>query len=114
VTLQVQGNTGVQSLSFVSGTTASAIAFAINSISDSTGVQATLYNNNPASGVAFSSTAYGSSQFVSVTAQSGTFSTLNAAGQNTNRATGADAVATINGVLTVGNGLKLAAQYQLA
>jgi flagellin len=107
VTLQIQGNTGVQTVSFVSGTHASAVAFAVNSISDSTGVAASLYNNNPASGVAFTSTSYGSSQFVSVTAQAGAFTTTNAAGSTTDRATGADAVATINGVLTVGNGLNL-------
>ena len=72
VTLQIMGNTGVQTLSFTSGTHSSAIAFAVNSISDSTGVTAALINPaNAASGITFSSTGYGSKSFVSVTAQSG-------------------------------------------
>jgi flagellin len=110
-TLEIQGNTGIQTLSFVSGTSASAIAFAVNGISDSTGVTAELINPaNANSGITFSSTNYGSTQFVSVTAQSGSFDTTNAAGDSEQRATGADAVATINGVLTVGNGLNLSLQ----
>jgi flagellin len=107
VTLQIQGNTGVQTLSFVSGTAASAIAFAVNSIADSTGVQAALLHGNAHSGVVFNSTEFGSTQFVSVTAQTGSFNTVNAANSQTNRSTGVDAVATINGVLTVGNGNNL-------
>ena len=107
-TIQIQGTTGVQTLSFVSGTTASAIAFAVNSISDATGVSAALINSaNSLSGITFNSTSFGSSQFVSVSAQTGTFNTTDVAGNATNRATGADAVATVNGVLTVGNGLNL-------
>jgi flagellin len=108
VTLQIQGNDGTQVLSFTSGTTASAIAFAINTNSDSTGVVATLNNPaNAASGIAFGSTGYGSSSFVSVTAQSGTFSTVTAQGAAKTRVTGVDAVATINGQVVVGNGLEL-------
>ncbi|MGA2581975.1 MAG: flagellin [Tepidisphaeraceae bacterium] len=108
VTLEVAGNTGVQTLSFVSGTTASAIAFAVNNISDSTGVTATLINAaNAASGIEFNSSAYGSAQFVSVQAQTGTFATTDATGASKERAVGADAVATINGALTVGTGQEL-------
>ena len=44
VTLEITGNDGVQTLTFTSGTTASAIAFAVNRISDSTGVTADLIN----------------------------------------------------------------------
>src|SRR5688500_3242398 len=40
VTLEITGNEGVDVLSFTSGTAASAVAFAINRISDNTGVQA--------------------------------------------------------------------------
>jgi len=108
VTLEIAGNTGVQTLSFVSGTTASAIAFAVDRISDSTGVTADLINTaNPLSGISFHSTGYGSSSFVSVQAQSGAFQTTDDLGVSTERTVGGDAVATINGALTVGNGLNL-------
>lgn len=108
VTLQIQGSDGTQALSFVSGTTASAIAFAVNTNSDATGVTAKM--NNPAdaaSGISFQSLGYGSTNFVSVSAQSGTFTTVNAQGQDETRATGVDAVATINGQRVIGDGLEL-------
>jgi flagellin len=108
VTLQVAGNNGTQTLSFTSGTTASAITFAINGISDSTGVSAKLINSaNAASGLEFTSTGYGSSQFVSVTSQTGNFATTDDNGNAEKRTTGRDAVATVNGAVTVGNGLDL-------
>jgi flagellin len=108
ITLTIEGNTGAQTLSFVSGTTASAIAFAVNGISDSTGVTASLINTaNANSGIAFISTGYGSQSFVSVQAQSGSFATTDTNGANKQRAVGSDAVATINGALTVGNGQEL-------
>jgi flagellin len=108
VTLEIAGSTGVQTLSFVSGTTASAIAFAVNGISDSTGVTASLINGaNALSGINFESTDYGSSQFVSIQAQTGSFATTSSTGVATERAVGSDAVATINGALTVGSGQTL-------
>jgi flagellin len=108
VTLEIAGNTGVETLSFTSGTTASAIAFAVNRISDSTGVAAKLINpGNAASGIQFESAGYGSRQFVSVQAQSGTFATVDTTGAAKKRTTGRDAVATVNGAVTVGDGLNL-------
>lgn len=108
VTLNVAGNAGTQTLTFTSGTNASAIAYAINSISDSTGVKAVpILGGSYTSGITFQSTGYGSSQYVSVTAQTGTFATTNVAGASTSRTTGRDAVATVNGSLVVGNGLDL-------
>ena len=66
-TLEISGNTGVQTLSFTSGTHSSAIAYAVNSISDSTGVTAQMITpGNITSGITFSSTGYGSKNFVSV------------------------------------------------
>jgi len=107
-TLQIGGTDGVQTLSFVSGTTASAIAFAINNISDSTGVQAALINSaSPTSGINFTSVDYGSKSFVSIQAQSGSFQTTDLTGADKTRAVGADAVATVNGAVTVGDGLNL-------
>ncbi len=110
VTLQISGNDGVQVLTFTSGTAASAIAFAINRSSDSTGVKAELINSaNALSGIKFESTGYGSSEYVSVQAQpgSGQFVTTDAQGAQKARSTGVDAVATINGSVTVGDGLDL-------
>ena len=108
VTLEIAGTEGVEVLTFTSGTTASAMAFAINRISDATGVQASLRNSATlASGLAFQSTGFGSRNFVSVTAQSGTFATQDAAGNATGRSVGRDAVATVNGALTVGDGLNV-------
>lgn len=108
VTLQIQGSDGTQVLSFASGTTASAIAFAVNTNSDATGVVAKM--NNPAlatSGISFDSVGYGSSNFVSVTAQSGTFVTKDDQGNDESRVAGVDAIATINGQVVRGNGLEL-------
>jgi flagellin len=107
-TLDISGNEGVQTLSFVSGTTASAIAFAVNRISDSTGVTASLINSaNANSGINFLSAGYGSTSFVSIEAQTGSFATTGTTGASKARAVGGDTVATINGALTVGNGLQL-------
>jgi flagellin len=108
VTLQIAGNAGTQSLSFTSGTTASAIAFGVNQISDSTGVTAKLINAaNAASGIEFESQGYGSSQFVSVTTLSGTFATSNDVGASADRVTGRDAVATVNGAVVTADGQQL-------
>ena len=52
VSLEVAGSTGVQVFSFSSGTKASAIAFAVNRLSDSTGVSASVASaTNASSGI---------------------------------------------------------------
>jgi flagellin len=108
VTLEITGNEGVDVLQFTSGTTASAIAFAVNRITDATGISAELINSaNPLSGIVFQSTGYGTKSFVSVRAQNGSFTTVDTDGNTTARTTGEDAVATINGALTVGDGLNI-------
>jgi flagellin len=108
ITLEVTGNEGVDVLTFTSGTTASAVAFAINRVSDSTGVTAELINSaNAASGITFKSSGYGTKSFVSVTAQTGTFNTVDENGNGVTRDVGGDAVATVNGALTVGDGLNI-------
>lgn len=105
ITLQIAGNDGVNTLTFTSGTAASAIAYAVNRISDSTGVTASLINSaNAASGIAFHSSDYGTKSFVSIVAQSGTFATVDSAGTAKTRTVGANATATVNGALTVGDG----------
>lgn len=108
VTLEITGNEGVSLLTFVSGTKASAIAFAINRVTDSTGVVARMnVASNAASGITFESTGYGTSNFVSIKAKSGSFAVSDANGSTVQRSVGANATATINGALTVGDGLKL-------
>ena len=108
VTLEITGNAGTQVLTFTSGTHASAIAYAVNTVSDSTGVTAAEVNPaSLASGISFQSNGYGSKSFVSVAAQSGTFNTVDLNGNSKQRVVGRDAVATVNGATTVGDGLNL-------
>jgi flagellin len=104
-TLELRGNDGVSVLTFTSGTHASAVAFAINGIADTTGVTASLINaSNANSGIVLKSSGYGSKSFVSIAAQTGSFATVDKTGAGKARATGIDAVATVNGALTVGDG----------
>ncbi|MEI8194784.1 MAG: flagellin, partial [Phycisphaerae bacterium] len=110
VTLKIAGRTGVEVLSFVSGTKASAIAFAVNKMSDSTGVNATLTSaTNLSSGVTFTTTGFGSKEFVSVEVlgDANNFVTKTTSGAIQNRSTGRDAVASINGAQAIGDGLHL-------
>ena len=108
VTLQITGTEGVQTLSFTSGTHSSAIAFAVNGISDSTGVTAQLITpGDITSGITFQSTGYGSKNYVSVTAQTGVFGTVDNTGAAETRTVGRDAVATVNGAVVQGDGLNL-------
>jgi len=110
VTLEIAGRTGVEVLSFTSGTKASAIAFAINRVSDSTGVQAAMASaGNASSGIAFNSAGYGSREFVSVQVlgDASAFVTQSAAATITQRATGQNAVASINGAQAIGDGLNI-------
>lgn len=108
VTLEIAGSEGVDVLTFTSGTAASAIMDAVNRMQDSTGVVVELINSaTPASGIIFRSTGYGSKNFVSVQAKSGSFATEDLAGNSATRTVGVDAVATINGALSVADGLTL-------
>ena len=102
--VEISGNEGTEVLTFVSGTAASAILFAVNQLADATGVSATYISaGTPSSGVVFNSREYGSRSFVSMKAVAGTF---DVAGGST-RDTGTDVVAAVNGQLTVGDGLKI-------
>jgi flagellin len=84
-TIEIAGNDGTEQLSFANGTAASAVAFAINQVTPSTGVSAVA----SATGVRLTSTAFGSKQFVSVKTLAGAF----ANGKNN----GKDAVVNVNG-----------------
>jgi flagellin len=87
-TIEVGGNLGTEQLSFAASTHNSAIAFAINGVTESTGVSASVLGNGQ---LEITSTAYGASQFVSVKSvgTSGSFINANTVGR--------DAEVTING-----------------
>ena len=71
VTLEVIGNQGAEQLTFASGTTTSSVITAVNAVKESTGVSAAVVSGN----LSFNSTNFGSREFVSVKALSGTFTT---------------------------------------
>jgi len=107
VTIELAGNTGMVSLSFISGTAASAIAAAINVVGDATGVSAIASST----GFRLQSAGYGSDQWISVRAlpndEGGTMDMVDADGAQVERDYGQDAAATINGADSIGSGLNL-------
>ncbi len=113
VTFEIAGDKGTQVFSFVSGTKLSAVAFGINQMSDSTGISARLANStNQTSGLYLESTDFGSSAFVSVNKVSNgsffqTYSAKGAGGVATNRDTGQDVLALVNGNLALGDGTQI-------
>ena len=113
VTVEIAGNLGVQTLTFVSGTALSAVVAAINTVSDTTGISAGLRNSaSQLSGLYFNSIDYGSDSFVSVRRLGqggGFFQTYSApSGTATQRDTGRDVTAIINGSLATGRGTQVA------
>lgn len=112
VTIEVMGNAGVQTLSFVSGTTFANVIAAINQVKATTGVSASLVNpGNATSGLTFNSVGFGSNQFVSIRriGEGGQFWALHDAqnGNEMQRAVGRDVRAIINGAAAQGNGLRI-------
>ncbi len=111
VTFELGGNKGVQVFSFVSGTALSAVAFAINQVSDAIGVSATLVNTaDQTSGLVFTSTSLGSEAFVSVrkVLDGAFFQTYDQKnGGAVNRDTGEDVLALVNGNLALGDGAEV-------
>ncbi len=112
LTLEIVGNLGVQTLSFLSGVAFADVVGAVNLLRDATGVSAALVDAlNPTSGMTFNSTGYGSSQFVSVRqfGQGGAFFSLQdgQGGATIDRDQGRDVTAVVNGSLAVGNGLEV-------
>jgi flagellin len=93
ITIEIAGNLGTEQLSFAASTANSAIATAINQLKEATGVSATLSGG----ALRITSTAYGSSQFVSVKTLQGAFVDGNDTGQ--------DASVTINGSVAEVDGL---------
>lgn len=77
VELQIGGSEGYQVFKFGAGTTTTQIAAALNASNDATGVNASVDSNG---NLELTSAQYGSSQFVSATALSGTFATTDSTG----------------------------------
>lgn len=113
VTLEVAGINGVQTLSFISGTSYSDMVTAINRVTVTTGVSASLVNPSDAtSGMTFNSSTYGADAFVSVRpiGAGGDFWETYQDGRGGNavqRDTGRDVLAIINGALGTGKGLEV-------
>ncbi|REJ66869.1 MAG: flagellin [Planctomycetota bacterium] len=100
--LEVGGSNGFEVFNFGSSTTIDQIASAINLVSDATGVTATVDGSD----LDFTSSKFGSDEFVSVRALSGTFETFNTGATSSEREAGTDISARINGVQATGDGLK--------
>jgi flagellin len=100
VSLQISGASGTTQLSFAAGTKLSAVAAAFNNVKGATGVSA----HSSGATLKLNSDQYGSSQFVSVTATSGTFTTTGGSG---GKASGTDAKVSINGATATANGLNV-------
>jgi flagellin len=117
LSIEVQGNEGVQALDFASGTQLSAVRAAINNVTDATGVQAEFANgSNSNSGLVLNSTSYGADEFVSVRKLDGGdfFKTFEydpdgspKKGTAANRDTGQDVTALVNGSLANGDGRRV-------
>jgi flagellin len=112
VTLEIAGNLGVTTLSFVSGQTLSSVVAAVNQVKSTTGVSAALrVGNNQSSGMTFNSVGYGSDQFVSVKkvgVGGAFFAVADAQGGNiVQRDHGRDVSALVNGALAAGKGLDI-------
>jgi len=113
ISVQIRGPEGGTTLSFGAGTKCSAIAHAINTIADATGVEA--YYSSPlttGSGLMMQSVGYGSKEFVTVDLLpgSGSFGLKNAAGATAVRDAGKDVLANVNGIISIGDGLTITLQ----
>ncbi len=78
VTIEVAGNTGTEQLSFAANTATSAVAFAVNQLKEATGVSAVVSGGT----LRFTSTAFGSTQFVSLKTINGSFTAGKEFGQD--------------------------------
>ncbi len=107
---ELAGDTGSEVLSFEGGTTVSQLLAGINAVSDATGVTAAL--DEAGTGIEFASSGYGTDAFVDIQIiNEGTGNTpagafTDAVGEGA-RSTGADVVATVNGITANGDGNNL-------
>jgi len=104
--ISLAGNTGTVQLSFASSTKSSAIVASVNQFKDSTGVQATLSTDNKS--VKFTSTGFGSSQFITVTSSNTTaLATKDTSNVVTTNDTGRNATVTVNVTAVQTDGLTI-------
>jgi flagellin len=101
VTIQVGGNSGTDVFTVAASTAVSAVVAAVNASKSLTGVSASLSGS---SAINFNSVNYGSDEFVSVQALSGTFTV--SGGSSATRDEGQDVGARINGIQATSQGLK--------
>lgn len=104
---QIRGNLGSELLSFAQGAATSAIAFAVNSTSDLTGISASATAAGT-SYLTFQSTGYGDAAFVDVTLLDGTFALTkdSPTGASATQDYGRDGTMTVNGSVATVNGLE--------
>lgn len=110
VTLVLGGNKGTTTLNFFAGQSTESMIMAINTDSQSTGVEAAYLNSaNPASGIVLRSVGYGTDQFVSVETinSGGSITFADETGAEVIRDEGRDAAGTVNGAAVTGRGLDL-------
>ncbi len=110
VTIEIAGNLGVQSFTFLSGTSLAAVVDGVNLLRDATGVSASLVDPmDQTSGVTFNSVEFGSDAFVSVRriGLGGDFFSVHTAqgGPEVSRDEGQDVGAVVNGTIAAGRGL---------
>ncbi|MBU0718614.1 MAG: flagellin [Planctomycetes bacterium] len=108
-TIDVGGPDGIITLSFPANASSNDIVDAINAQTDDTGVYAALIGTSGVGGVAIRSQEYGSNAFVGVKEMStaGSFAVIDRSGGSIVRTAGRDAQASINGVSTTADGLRL-------
>ena len=99
ITIEVAGNNGTEQLSFAGSSTLASIATAVNAITEATGVTASASVDK----INFKSTKYGSDQFVSVRAVSGSFAVSGTSGKDF----GSDAAVVVNGASAEVNGVNV-------
>jgi flagellin len=104
-TVTLAGPDGIVTLSFPASASTNAMATSINGQFDATGVSAVA----TAGGLALNTREFGSDAFVSIRPVAGgpPFDVVNRDGETVKRATGRDAVATVNGASTIADGLEL-------
>jgi len=100
VTLELAGAAGTEQLTFAGSSTIAQIQTAVNAIKEVTGVSAATSGTT----LKFNSINYGSEQFVSVKALSGTFAT---AGGTNGKDYGTDAVVKVNGAAAEAKGINV-------
>ena len=97
VTLNVAGANGNEQLTFAGSASVSSVAQGINQYTSTTGVSAVVSGTS----LKIDANAYGSQNFVSVQAVTGTFAVT---GGTNGKSTGKDAVVTVNGATATANG----------